>query len=112
MKCNECNHKVAETDNFCGNCRTKLQEQCHFCWVKKEGNYDCGESNCPGLGLFLILKSKTTAESKGKEFEDVIHKARLVLMDQLMIMKNGSTPKVENAIRVLNAVSEMLRAIL
>ena len=130
----KCGHKVVETDNFCGNCGTKLQEQCHFCWVKKEGNYDCGESHCPGP--FLLLKSKTAAECKepvqkmrlimgdlhrelrggaepeGKEFEDVIHEAGRVLVDQLAIMENGSVSEVEKAFRVMHAVSEMLQVIL
>lgn len=58
MKCKKCGREITETDNFCACCGTKLKEVCE-CWVKK-GNYTCGESNCPGYGLFRIEKSHTT----------------------------------------------------
>ena len=48
LKCNSVNKKEA---NFCVYCGTKLKQKCN-CWMKKKDNYDCGESSCPGYGLF------------------------------------------------------------
>lgn len=47
-----------DSDNFCQNCGKKLNETCKRCWVLKKDNYNCGESSCPGYGLYRILKSK------------------------------------------------------
>lgn len=57
MKCRICGHETKETDNFCIICGTKLKDECR-CWLKKGDSYDCGESNCPGYGLFSVEKSK------------------------------------------------------
>lgn len=55
MKCSKCEK---ENDSCCNFCGTKLKSTCR-CWVKKEDNYNCGESSCPGYGLFKIEKSKS-----------------------------------------------------
>lgn len=57
MECSNCRAKVSEKSNFCKKCGTKLHEKCN-CWVKKQDNYYCGESSCPGFGLFRIEKLK------------------------------------------------------
>jgi hypothetical protein len=52
-----CDHRQARTeDNFCPVCGVKLKQICN-CWIKKS-NYNCGESSCPGYGLFKLEKSK------------------------------------------------------
>ena len=56
IKCEKCGTKNEDTSNFCGHCGNKLKETCN-CWIKKS-NYNCGESSCPGYGLFLLEKSK------------------------------------------------------
>lgn len=56
MECPNCNSKVAQEDNFCGECGIKLKDICK-CWVKKD-SYNCGEDSCPGYGLFKIEKAK------------------------------------------------------
>lgn len=61
MNCKNCGNKVSETDNFCNECGTKLNNECRYCWVKKKGNYSCGELSCPGYKLFAIEKSKTNS---------------------------------------------------
>lgn len=56
--CPNCgNIEITENDNFCIICGSKLKSTCN-CWVKKKDNYDCGESSCPGYGLFRIEKSR------------------------------------------------------
>jgi hypothetical protein len=58
VKCPNCsNEEIAENDNFCMICGTKLKETCK-CWVTNKDNYNCGESSCPGYGLFRIEKLK------------------------------------------------------
>ncbi|GAB6953897.1 hypothetical protein [Mediterraneibacter glycyrrhizinilyticus] len=58
MKCTKCgNEDIKEGDNFCIVCGEKLKRKCR-CWVLKKDNYDCGESSCPGYGLYRILKPK------------------------------------------------------
>ena len=58
IKCKSCGEEVSEKANFCKHCGKKIKEVCSFCWVRKKDNYSCGESNCPGFGLFLLEKSK------------------------------------------------------
>lgn len=58
MKCKSCGKLVPETANFCGYCGEKIKEECVYCWVRKKDNYSCGESICPGYGLFRIEKLK------------------------------------------------------
>lgn len=55
VNCQNCGKEIQETDNFCSGCGMKLKKVCN-CWLKK-GNYDCGESSCPGYGLFRKLKA-------------------------------------------------------
>ncbi|HBC98711.1 MAG TPA: hypothetical protein DC053_03915, partial [Lachnoclostridium sp.] len=55
MRCKKCNSEVQDQDNFCMYCGSKLKETCN-CWIKKKDNYDCGESSCPGYGLFRLEK--------------------------------------------------------
>lgn len=50
MKCPNCGVEVKENGNFCPHCGTKLRNECE-CWIKG-GKYNCGESKCPGYGLF------------------------------------------------------------
>lgn len=57
MKCKSCGTLNHEDSNFCINCGIKLRDKCN-CWVKKQDSYDCGESNCPGYGLFKLEKFK------------------------------------------------------
>jgi len=57
MKCKKCEGVVSEEDNFCAACGTKLRKMCN-CWIKKD-NYDCGESSCPGHGLYKLEKLKS-----------------------------------------------------
>lgn len=57
MRCKKCNSEVKDTDNFCMHCGSKLRKLCN-CWVNKKGNYNCGESSCPGYGLFRLEKIK------------------------------------------------------
>ncbi|MBD5504123.1 MAG: zinc-ribbon domain-containing protein [Lachnospiraceae bacterium] len=59
MDCPSCGKKVLETANFCKYCNAKIKDTCSYCWVKKEDNYNCGESNCPGYGLFRLEKLKS-----------------------------------------------------
>lgn len=58
MKCSKCEKENDSCCNFCVFCGTKLKSTCR-CWVKKKDNYNCGESSCPGYGLFKIEKSKS-----------------------------------------------------
>ena len=58
MKCPECNAENHTESNFCTSCGAKLKKKCK-CWVKKKDSYDCGESNCPGYGLYRIEKLKS-----------------------------------------------------
>lgn len=52
MKCHGCgNEKNKETANFCKECGAKLRKEC-WCWLKNGDSYDCGESSCPGYGLY------------------------------------------------------------
>lgn len=55
MNCSKCGSEVMESDNFCLKCGAKLKDTCN-CWVKKIGNYTCGECNCPGYGLHRLEK--------------------------------------------------------
>lgn len=57
MKCEACGKENKETANFCKYCGSKLKEVCN-CWIKKD-NYNCGESSCPGYGLFRLERLKT-----------------------------------------------------
>lgn len=59
VKCPTCSREVSEKDNFCQYCGKKIRDTCRYCWVRKKDNYNCGESNCPGCGLFRIEKLKT-----------------------------------------------------
>ena len=52
LKCPNCKVELSAADNFCSYCGTKLKRTCN-CWVKKNDNYDCGESSCPGLKLLI-----------------------------------------------------------
>lgn len=62
MECPNCgNTEITQGDNFCIICGTKLRDICN-CWVKKKDNYNCGESSCPGYGLFRIEKSRFETE--------------------------------------------------
>lgn len=62
MICPNCgNTEIAEENNFCIICGAKLRDACK-CWVKKKDNYNCGESRCPGYGLFRIEKSRFKTE--------------------------------------------------
>lgn len=45
-------------------------------------------------------------------FNDVVEQAKKVLLEQMKILENGKTTEKETAIRVVNAVSEMLKVIL
>lgn len=56
MKCKKCGGSVSGEDNFCAACGEKLRKMCN-CWIKKD-NYDCGESSCPGYGLYKLEKSQ------------------------------------------------------
>lgn len=59
MKCPNCNNEqIQQGDNFCIICGAKLKKTCK-CWVNKKDNYDCGESSCPGYGLFKNEKLRT-----------------------------------------------------
>ena len=58
MKCPKCGKEAKAESNFCTYCGTKLQETCN-CWVNKKGNYNCGESSCPGYSLYRIEKLKS-----------------------------------------------------
>lgn len=57
MTCPNCKSEIFDKDNFCAHCGKKLKDACN-CWVKKQDNYNCGESSCPGYGLFRIEKLK------------------------------------------------------
>ncbi len=57
MRCKTCGSENSEESNFCRKCGTKLRNKCR-CWVKGEDSYDCGESNCPGYGIFKLEKIK------------------------------------------------------
>lgn len=65
MKCKKCGRESEASDNFCKNCGEKVNETCKRCWVLKKDNYNCGESSCPGYGLYRILKSKRTKRGGG-----------------------------------------------
>lgn len=61
MKCPICgNTQIKDDDNFCTECGTKVRNTCN-CWIKKD-NYDCGESSCPGYGLFKIERLRSESE--------------------------------------------------
>lgn len=55
QKCIDCGMQNKDDANFCKGCGKKLRSTCN-CWVLKKDNYDCGESRCPGLNLFRLLK--------------------------------------------------------
>lgn len=57
MECKNCGKENNESANFCTYCGSKLKDECN-CWIKK-GNYNCGESSCPGYGLFRLERLKT-----------------------------------------------------
>lgn len=57
MRCGVCDTQCEDNSNFCSKCGAKLKEICN-CWLKK-GNYNCGEKNCPGYGLFRLEKLKS-----------------------------------------------------
>lgn len=52
MECLVCHGEVKKTDNFCTYCGAKIKKSCN-CWVRKEDNYNCGKSSCPGLKLLI-----------------------------------------------------------
>lgn len=65
MKCPNCGKEIEDKDsNFCIYCGTKLKENCN-CWIKN-GSYNCGESNCPGYGLFRLEKRVADLEKQIK----------------------------------------------
>ena len=54
VKCPNCGNESNRNEaNFCKVCGTKLGYICR-CWLKNGDSYDCGESSCPGYGLFLL----------------------------------------------------------
>lgn len=53
LTCPICGASIREKDNFCLKCGSKIKEVCSWCWVKKEGNYSCGKSSCPGWKLLI-----------------------------------------------------------
>lgn len=59
MRCLSCGGQNQKDANFCRECGMKLKETCN-CWVNKKDNYNCGESSCPGYGLFRLIKPKGT----------------------------------------------------
>lgn len=59
MICHKCKEENRDDANFCKSCGEKLKESCH-CWVNKKDNYNCGESSCPGYGLFRLIKAEGT----------------------------------------------------
>lgn len=68
-KCPKCGHNACLTANFCTYCGAKIKKTCN-CWVKKD-NYDCGESSCPGYGLYRIEKFKSQELSEKKNYSEL-----------------------------------------
>lgn len=60
LKCGSCGTENPQSANFCRRCSAKLRMVCD-CWVKKQP-YNCGQDQCPGYGLFKILKDRAAAE--------------------------------------------------
>lgn len=80
--CKKCGAENANDNNFCEKCGEKLGSTCK-CWVNQKDNYDCGESSCPGYGLWRISKHKMDVESahdmqgeKGEEEDEERGKER------------------------------------
>lgn len=67
-RCPSCGRKVPPQANFCRYCGSKIRETCNYCWVRKMDNYNCGESSCPGYGLFRLEKHK--AEQLENELQE------------------------------------------
>lgn len=54
--CEYCGEAMHQDSNFCPHCSQKATKICN-CWVLSKP-YDCGQDECPGHGLWKILKSQ------------------------------------------------------
>ena len=54
--CEYCGEAMHQDSNFCPHCSQKSTKVCN-CWVLSKP-YDCGQDECPGHGLWKILKSQ------------------------------------------------------